>query len=598
MASTRRDFIKTTMLGAGSSMMLGGLPLRAFGVNKKTSNTTKKLVIIQLHGGNDVLNFFPPSVGTPQREVYVYKRPRISLPASGRRSTLSLGLEDDFSLHPDMIGLKQLWDQGKVALVPNVGTDINNGSHFRGRDIRAMGGGFNDYYGSGWVARFLEHKLGSAIDNYPDEFPSDTYPDPLSLELGVLSPSLPFHFSDKLPASIAVSSPSAFNSLVNGDDLDAPDGSGGLEGINDNEQETTIGMGKIGYPPASLVDTGYYSQMDWLINLERDADKYSFRIKEVYEAGGGDDRQANYPVKYPFAPTNGGTNPLSQNLKNIVTLINGGIDTQVFLVRMGGFDTHADQVESYDSSLGDHASKAYHLSQALAAFQEDLAAIGREEDVITITTSEFSRQIADNGFGTDHGWATYDLVVGKAINGGVVKENDGTSLAPTEEELLNSRDLKYKTDYRRVYTTLLKHWFDVDDADIPSIIDPNYGSITAQEDSANWEGAAKYLSFLGNVSTDSTRIKQSLFHAIQLAAPYPNPATDMASLELNVPYQAAFTLKLYNQKGKFIKTFFNEKELQEGLQVIALELTDIKAGQYFISLSAEGMSKTTKLLKI
>ncbi len=598
MATTRRDFIKTTMLGAGSSMMLGGLPLKAFGVNKRTTNTTKKLVIIQLHGGNDVLNFFPPSVGTAQRDVYVFKRPRIALPASGRRATLSLGFGDEFSLHPDMVGLKQLWDQGKAALVPNVGTQTNNGSHFRGRDIRAMGGGFNDYYGSGWVARFLEHKLGSDIDNYPDDFPSETYPDPLALELGVVSPSLPFHFTDKLPASIAVSTPETFNTLVNGNDVTNPDGAQGLEGINDNEQESTLGTGKIGYPPAALADTAYYSQMDWLINLERDADKYSFRIKELYDAGGGDDREASYPDRYPFAPSSGGTNPLSKNLKNIATLINGGIDTQIFLIRMGGFDTHSAQVETYDSTLGEHAAKAYHLSQALAAFQEDLASIGREEDVITITTSEFSRQIADNGFGTDHGWATYDLVVGKAINGGVVKENDASSLAATEDELLNRRDLKYKTDYRRVYTTLLKHWFDVDDADIPSIIDPNHGTISAQEDSANWEGTDKYLSFLGDVTASSATMKQNLFDAIQIAAPYPNPVIDMATLELNIPYQATFSLRLYNQKGQVVKTFFNARQLAQGNQVIPLELSDLPSGQYLISLSADGMSKTTKLIKI
>ena len=641
----RREFIKKSLVGAGSTMMLGSLPIRSFGSAVKGNYTNnRKLVIIQLHGGNDGLNFFPPAVGTPEREVYVYRRPRISLPSSGSRGTLSLGFGQPLSLHPDMIGLKQLWDKGKVAIVPGVSTSTSNASHFRGRDIRAMGGGFNDFYSSGWLARYLKHELGSHFDDYHEGFPNDTYQHPLALELGVITPSLPFHFGDKLPASIAVNSPDAFRDLVAGNtntsedtnengildtedtngngvldvgediagdgELDTEDtngngilDTGGLVGIDDNIFEDNSLSGRVGYPPDALGEDDaqykeYYSNMDWLINLESDADKYSEEIAKIYQDGlDKSGERATYPTTYPFEASQK-KNPISEELEIIATLIKGGIDTKVFLVRIGGFDTHANQVESYDSTLGDHAAKAYHLSQALAAFQKDLGLIGCEEDVITITTTEFGRQIADNGFGTDHGNASFDLIVSgnTEIFNGVIE--GGLDYAPTESELLNGNNLNFKVDYRRIYTTILKHWFEVEsDLEIDKIIDPDNNQQDKKFWSTYYEDKLPYLDFLDGDSSAAT-VKKALFNEVQIGAPYPNPAIEKTTLELYLPISDSFTIAVYNRVGTLVRTVFSNKPLGQGSQIIEIELAGLPSGQYLIELSSGKMQKTTTILKL
>lgn len=66
-----------------------------------------------------------------------------------------------------------------------------------------------------------------------------------------------------------------------------------------------------------------------------------------------------------------------------------GVKTKVFLLRIGGFDTHANQVENYDPTMGVHAAQMHHIASAMKAFQDDLKARGLEEKVLTMTTSEF-----------------------------------------------------------------------------------------------------------------------------------------------------------------------------------------------------------------
>ncbi len=88
-------------------------------------------------------------------------------------------------------------------------------------------------------------------------------------------------------------------------------------------------------------------------------------------------------------------------------MLKGGLKTRIFLCRIGGFDTHGDQVEKFDSTLGGHAALLYHLSSAIKAFQDDLALLGMEDKVLTMTFTEFGRRVFSNAsYGTDHGSAT------------------------------------------------------------------------------------------------------------------------------------------------------------------------------------------------
>src|SRR5690606_29080322 len=129
-----------------------------------------------------------------------------------------------------------------------------------------------------------------------------------------------------------------------------------------------------------------------------------------------------YPETYPLnAPAGSKRNLLTPQLKLISRLPDGGCKTKVFLVKIGGFDTHAEQVESYDPTMGVHAALLYHISTAMNAFQEDLRRRGLEDRVLTITTSEFGRRVYSNGsYGTDHGTGGPMFIFGKGVQAGMV----------------------------------------------------------------------------------------------------------------------------------------------------------------------------------
>ena len=98
-------------------------------------------------------------------------------------------------LHPDMTAAKAMYDQGNFAVIQNVSYENMNGSHFRSRDVWMMGGGYNDYYNSGWMGRYLDY----TYPGYPDNYPSPQIPDPLAIEMGT-AVSLAFHREQGIPA--------------------------------------------------------------------------------------------------------------------------------------------------------------------------------------------------------------------------------------------------------------------------------------------------------------------------------------------------------------------------------------------------------------
>ncbi len=172
-----------------------------------------------------------------------------------------------------------------------------------------------------------------------------------------------------------------------------------------------------GIPPTGLEDSPYFKELQWILDLEDKSQDYASILLQRFNAGGAPTTQ--YPDLYPFnAPSGSLHNPLSYQLKMVARLLAGGCKTKVFLVKIGGFDTHADQVEKYDPTMGGHAALMYHISTAMAAFQKDLKTRGLEDLVLTITTSEFGRRVKSNGsYGTDHGTAGPMFIFGNGATG-------------------------------------------------------------------------------------------------------------------------------------------------------------------------------------
>lgn len=567
----RRKFLNRLSLAGAAPFALNGFPMQVMSNTKplqklaSLSTNDRVLIILQLHGGNDGLNMLIP---VSEYDLYYFRRPNIAIPArnSNRRYIPldpTLPLADQVGLHPDMIGVKQLYDQGKVRVVQGVSYENNNGSHFRGQDILLMGGGSDDYLGSGWIGRFLEETYAPLI--YPTDFPNTEMLDPLALEFGN-DISLVFHQSDQIPTSISINNPNQFFDLVTE-----------LEGFEDLE-----GADPRGIPPEALNNSPYGKELNWILDLEQKSDDYAERLKQVYDIGDSLSTNVVYPETYPFsAPSGISRNRLAGQLQVIAKLLSGGCQTKVFLVKIGGFDTHASQVTNYDTTMGNHAALLYHISSTMKAFQDDLKARGVEERVLSMTTSEFGRRIFSNGsFGTDHGTGAPMFLFGKGVNPGV----SGT--VPN----LNRNNVELQYDYRQIYSTILKDWFEVD----ASLVDQ--GSADESIIRGDYPNRGETLPLINtNTITSNENFVSDRF---KLYPCYPNPAREQTVIKFYINSPANVTLEILDNQGKVLEKVLNNEPTLLGEHAVTVPVGHLKTGMYLYRINAGLLQKTRKLIII
>jgi len=499
----RRKFIGNVAKSSALAVFLGNIPVKLLAIDHKAikavmeGNSDRILILIQLHGGNDGLNTVLP---INQYSSYYNLRPNIAIPDHGSRKfiTLDSTLADNqlVGIHPDMTAFKDLYDQGRSTVIQNVGYENMNLSHFRGRDIMFMGGGSTDNFNSGWMGRYLDN----AYPGYPENYPSNAMPDPLGLEIGS-SFSLAFHRANGIPAGFNIESPQRFYELISG-----------------------VGVA----PPITFPDSHAGDELRYLMEFEKQSNAYAGRLKDAYNAG-HNTAGINYPTTYPLNADPGVIhNPLSDQLQLIARLISGGLKTRIYLCRIGGFDTHARQVENYNTTMGSHAALLYHLSSAMKAFQDDLAGQSLEDRVISMTFTEFGRRVNSNAsYGTDHGKSFPMLMFGSALNGGVIGNNANLND-------LDDGNLKLQIDYRQVYTTLLSDWFGVSNDTLNAIY---FGP---------WENQKLDL-VETSLSLSNTSPKN-----ISIEELYPNPVRDMAYLVVKISSPAPVNMKIYDTTGRFM----------------------------------------------
>jgi uncharacterized protein (DUF1501 family) len=571
MNKSRRHFLKT-LPGAIGAMSLpftiAGIPVNLMAENSLTKmareslSNDRVLVILQMHGGNDGLNCVIP---VTDYDLYYSKRANIAIPARNSvrkyiELDSTLAPEKQVGLHPDMQAMKGLYDMGRVAIVQGVSYKNNNGSHFRGRDIWFMGGAADEYLQSGWVGRYLQQEV--APQQYPQDFPNSEMPDPLAIEMGN-DLSLIFHQQGNIPTSISIENPEQFADLVND-----------LEGFDD------LTLDKRGIPPQFLQNSPYYNELDWILSLEDKSEQYAERLAEVYRAGNMITGNNNYPERYPFnAPSGSLRNPLSEQLKIVTRLLSGGCKTKVFLVKIGGFDTHADQVESYDPTMGSHAALMYHISSAMNAFQNDLRARGLEERVLTVTTSEFGRRVYSNGsYGTDHGTGGPLFIFGKGVKPGVVGNVPDMTQANVEMQF----------DYRVVYANIVRDWLLVDDTRLNEIF-PGLMTATGTSDGITFQE----LPLASQVVTGTDEFISDRF---ALEGCHPNPAKDRTTVSFRVNASNHVSIELFNQMGKKVSVWVDGR-YDPGLHKVTVDLTDLPSGNYIYQLKS-GFFKDSKKLVI
>ena len=266
----------------------------------------------------------------------------------------------------------------------------------------------------------------------------------------------------------------------------------------------------------------------------------------------------------------------------VARLIAGGAKTKVYLVRLGGFDTHAEQVESYNSTMGVHAALMYHVSSAMKAFQADLKARGIEDRVLSLTTSEFGRRIDSNGsFGTDHGTGGPMFLFGKHVKPGVLGTNhDFTS---------SKGNIDMQFDYRQIFATILKDWMQVDEDTVNNdIFFGNYIDGPKEDGTGNYEP-------LELVSDHVTSTEAFINERFRLENAYPNPAKGYTNIKFYINTENEVSIKLIDQKGRLVRQLMQARK-PPGEHHLSADLNGIKPGIYYYQIEAGLLKQTKKLI--
>jgi uncharacterized protein (DUF1501 family) len=423
---SRREFLART-LGASSLLAVGSvvpefLMNTALAADKVEKGKDTILVVIELTGGNDGLNTVAPYAD----DLYQKARPTL---AFNKKEVLRI--DDYCGFHPRMQDVKRLYDEKKVAVVQGVGYPNPDRSHFESMDIWQLADPKRAEV-SGWLARTIP---GMAVK-----------------DAGV--PGM-FIGTDRLPVAmqgadggvISLADRASFKLQLSG---------------NEKARKSLIEDLNGGTDPAKADLAAFvrkrqlqtYTSLQKIDEALRDTQSTSgFRSEFV---------DGRFVTRDPNSLTT-----LGGKLNLIARLVQKGLGTRVYYVQHDGFDTHSGQSMMHANLIGEMSSAIGQFYNTLAGRDPGAPPLppmpgGDKPDsdpadrVVIMTYSEFGRRVRENGSkGTDHGSGSCMFVVGNKVTGGLVGKHP--SLAD-----LTDGDLKYHTDFRRVYATLLDDWLGVE----------------------------------------------------------------------------------------------------------------------------------------
>lgn len=398
---TRRDLLERGIgLWVGATA-LAGLSSRALleaaAAQAQSAPDATILVSLYLDGGNDGLNTLVPLADPRYREL----RTRLAI---APETTLPLPGAPDFGWHPALEGLRRLYDQGKVAVLPSVDFADADQSHFNSVAYWRRGVVGPSFENTGWLGRTLD-AVGAA-DNPLQGISVSWTPDPV-----LTSGAAP---------TATVYEPNDFSFWIDGIWDDAGVARAYREAAGGRTSSPALAAARRTYENAFVVQ-------DRLAPL---------RVDDQHPL-------PPVPVAYPDSDLGGG-------LRNLARMLGAGFGTRVAALSISGFDTHDGQAEAHQTLLKD-------LGDSLWAWQADLAARGLAGRVLTLVWSEFGRRPEDNDSrGTDHGAGGLVLVVGDRANGGIRSEFPGLG------RLDDDNNLMVTTEFRTVYASLLEQWLGVE----------------------------------------------------------------------------------------------------------------------------------------
>ena len=402
MKITRRQFVKG---GAAAFTMTFAAPEFLSDLARAQGASVRNLIVLYLSGGNDAL-----STLVPYNDPFYYaRRNSLAVPAG---NVLQIGTDPSgvaLGLHPRLGGLRQIFNEGALALIQRTGYDNQSRSHFQGTDIWSTANPANST-GLGWVGRYL-----------------DSLPSPVD-------PLVGWNTTGTLPHVLQASHTSV-PAIANPQTYSFASPNSGAEAAA--ERATAIRISShvpVDRPELAFV---YGSAQAALATLDRVASVATYA-----------------PNTYP-------NTGLGLALRAVAGAMVRNIGTRVFYVTTGGFDTHSNQ--AVNAANGSYFTLMATLNDALLAFHNDLRAQGLLDDTLVVSFSEFGRRISENSngatAGTDHGAASAMLIMGGRVNGGIYGTAPNLNPVASNTTLENNgADVRYETDFRSVYAQVIDNW--------------------------------------------------------------------------------------------------------------------------------------------
>lgn len=544
----RRDFIKHIPLGLAAASIpfsVGGFSGRAFGKSpmldallNTQGDTDRVLVLINLQGGNDGLNMVIPF----EDPLYASNRAGIGFTSAGDKASLAnYKLRTDLALNPVMgitpgqnptpTKFMDMFTNGKLAVLQNVGYTNPNRSHFRATDIWNSGTDSNLVISTGWLGRYLETLV-------PEDYPlSINSPDPVAISIDY-STSLAFQ-GDKSVMALAVTDPSKYSAAAN-------------------------------YPDDTNPANNFGNELSFVRGVLQQSDVYGARFASVFSNANATKNKVAYST----------TNNLAQQLKKVAWCINAGMTTKVYFVSLSGFDTHVNE-NSKNTAQGQGLLLSM-LAEAISTFQQDIELMGVADRVLGMTYSEFGRRVNQNGSsGTDHGTCAPMFVFGNGVNGEVYGRH------PDLKNLDIYADLVNQFDFRQVYASLLTQWFGANDTLRKSILNKPEFSTQAEflsQFPINGSGTMQNLikNPINGVSPTSRPASAILYQN------YPNPVRSHTEIRFDLAEGSRVTLEVFDARGELMATLADTYH-GSGTYTIPFDASRLASGTYYYRLDAAGV---------
>lgn len=497
---SRRSFLQALGIAGSGSLVLGSHLLTASAPSPLTAaiaaaETDNIVILIRFIGGNDGLSTVIP---IDQYDFYRNARPNIYIPESK-----IIKLTDEYGIPSYMRPVQAMWDKGRFKAVHGVGYQNQSLSHFTGSDIFANTDltttGFSGL-NTGWMGRHFENIYPDYLINPPAA--------PAAIQIGQFG-SLVFQGEETNYAFVA-------------------------SNVDQLEQIAQTGL-QYSMDPGNFGECMYGDQVRFLRGVANTTYEYSGVIHAAYERG---QNQVTYQE-----------NSFARQMALIARLIKGNLGSKVYMVSLGGFDTHGNQPLIHERLMST-------VSAAVDNFYDDLAFTQQDDKVLGMTFSEFGRRIFENGSnGTDHGKAAPTLFFGSGLNGSAFVGDH-----PALESPDGRGNLEYTMDFRDLYATVLGEWLCVD---IPLVeqhlLNHTYVPVNL---GFNCSGTTfpdiVYSDGDPTIPTDpvATDPDPALLDDIVHRPFYPNDTTPYIYLEM--PFSAHVDIQLYNILGQNVGTVFNE----------------------------------------